>query len=202
MNIVSVVKNRLMNIAILLVLASLVACSTITVNTDFDIERDFNNLSTYAWMEPKREFSKDPLVDNDLMNKRVRRAVENQLASLGFVKAEGDNGADFFITYHVSAETRFSISSYHSNFGYYPFCWNSCYGHGHRYGYDREHDISVRQYKQGTFMLDVIEPATSELIWRGVAGRRLNNGTPQQRDIYIDEIVTAILAQFPPSTAM
>ena len=142
-------------------------------------------------MEPKQKLSKDPLVDNDLMNKRVRRAVENQLRSQGFVKAEGNNGADFFITYHISAETMLSVNNFHGGFGYYPHCWKHCYGY--------EHEVFVRHYKQGTFMLDVIEPATSQLIWRGVAGRRLTSGTPQQRDVYIDNIVTAILAEFPPS---
>ena len=48
-------------------------------------------------------------------------------------------------------------------------------------------------------MLDIIDPATSELIWRGVAGRRLSTGTPQERDAYVQEIVSAILAAFPPA---
>ncbi len=191
-------KGLLVKVALLLAMLSLAACTSISVSTDYDTERDFNRLSTYAWMEPKQKLLVDPLVDNDLMNKRVRRAVEGQLASLGFVKAEGDKGADFFITYHVSAETKISVNSFHSSYGYYPSCWNGCYGYGHGYG----RDISVRQYKQGTFMLDVIEPASSELIWRGVAGQRLSSGTPEERDLYVDNIVAAILAEFPPQGVM
>ncbi len=197
MKILSVVlysaKQRLIKLAVLLSMLSLAACNGISVNTDYDVERDYNSLSTYAWLEPKQKLIVDPLVDNDLMNKRVRRAVESQLMALGFVKAEGDKGADFFITYHVSAETKLSVNSFHSSFGYYPHCYG-CYG----YGYGGGRDISVRQYKQGTFMLDVVDPASSELIWRGVGGRRLNAGTPQERDAYVDEIVAAILAEFPP----
>lgn len=60
-------------------------------------------------------------------------------------------------------------------------------------------DIYVRQYKQGTFMLDIVDPASRELIWRGVAGKRLNSGTPQERDDYVRGIVSAILAEFPPT---
>ena len=198
MKVDSVIKSQLIKLAVFLGVVSLVACTGITVNTDYDTERDFNSLSTYAWMEPKQKLIIDPLVDNDLMNKRVRRAVESQLAALGFVKAEGDKGADFFITYHVSAETKLSVNSFHSSYGYYPSCWNGCYGYGAGYG----RDVSVRQYKQGTFMLDVIAPASSELIWRGVAGQRLNNGTPQERDAYVDKIVAAILLEFPPQPVM
>lgn len=202
MNRFSGVKARLVKLAtlpaLLLAMVSLTACTGVSVSADYDTERDFNRLSTYAWMEPKQKLVIDPLVDNDLMNKRVRRAVEGKLAALGFVKAEGEKGADFFITYHVSAETKLSVNSFHSNYGYYPSCWRGCYGYGAGFG----RDITVRQYKQGTFMLDVIEPASTELIWRGVAGKRLNNGTPQERDTYVDEMVAAILAKFPPQPAM
>jgi hypothetical protein len=170
------------------------ACAGIQVTTDYDTSRQFSTLTTYAWMEPNKKLIIDPLVDNDLMYKRVQRSVEAELAALGFVKAEGDEGADFFITYHVSAETKLSVTSFHGSYGYYP-CWGGCYG----YGYGHGRDISVRQYKQGTFMLDIIDPASSELIWRGVAGRRLSSGTPQERDAYVQEIVSAILAAFPPA---
>ena len=204
MKIMSMIK-----IAILSVLFTLTACSTIKVSTDFNVEYDFNNLTTYAWMEPKQAIPKNPLVDNDLMNERVRRSVAKQLTSQGFAKAEGDNSADFLITYHISTETKISIKRFHNLYGYYPYCWNHCflynrfygydYFHGYRYGhYGPDDDISVVQYQQSTFMLDIIEPATNKLIWRGVAKRQLPSGNAQQRDIYIDEIVTAILAQFPP----
>jgi hypothetical protein len=171
------------------VILNLVACSSVQVTTDYDTSRQFKTLNTYAWVEPNKKLIIDPLVDNDLMNNRVQRSLELALAAQGFVKAEGDKGADFFITYHVSSETKLSVSSFHGNYGYYP-CWGNCYNRGR--------DISVRQYKQGTFMLDIIDPATTELIWRGVAGRRLSSGTPQERDAYVREMVSAILAAFPP----
>jgi hypothetical protein len=185
---------KLLSVAVLLVLT--VACAGIPVSTDYDTSRTFSSLKTYAWMTPKKVLIIDPLVDNDLMNRRVQRAVERRLAALGFSKASEQQGADFFITYHVSAEDRISVSNFHSSFGYYP-CWNGCYGPG--FGSVGMNDVSVRHYKQGTFMLDVVDPASSELMWRGIAGKRLASGTPQERDAYVDSIVDAILAKFPPS---
>lgn len=179
-------------------LALTVACAGIPVSTDYDTSRQFSSLKTYAWMTPKKKLIVDPLVENDLMNRRVQRAVENRLAALGFSKASEQQAADFFITYHVSAEDRISVSNFHSSFGYYP-CWNGCYGPG--FGGAGMSDVSVRHYKQGTFMLDVVDPASSALIWRGTAGKRLTTGTPQQRDAYVDSIVEAILAKFPPPMA-
>lgn len=170
----------------------LVGCTGVSVSTDYDNSRQFNNLSTYAWMESKQKLVVDPLVNNDLMNRRIHRAVEASLLAQGYTKASGDESADFFVTYHVSAEDKLSVDSFHASYGYYP-CWG-CYGFGHRFG----HETVVRQYKQGTFMVDVVDPASEQLIWRGVAGRKLNSGSPDERDAYVREIVSAILAHFPP----
>lgn len=208
------VAKRLLVLALLLGLA---ACSSLRVDTDYDTSRDFNGLRTYGWLtlpQPGGDAEViDPLVDNDLMNRRVQRAVEAALAGRGYHKIAGDQAADFYVTYHLKAEQKLSVDSFHNHYGYYP-CWGGCfrhgYGYGHGYngygygagygpGFGLSHDISVRSYTQGTFMLDVVDPASRELMWRGVAGRRLNTGTPQERDQYVNEIITAIVAQFPPA---
>lgn len=180
---------RLIGLAMLSVLA---ACSSIPVSTDYDTSRDFSALKTYTWMEPKARVIIDPLVDNDLMAARIRKSVDEHMASRGYVKATGDTAADFHITYQVGSKEKLDVQSYHTTFGYYP-CWG-CYGPG--FGGS---DIYVRQYTEGSFMLDVIDPASQQLIWRGVAARRLQgSGTPQERDLFISEVVSAILADFPP----
>lgn len=172
-------------------------CSTISVSTDYDTSRDFAALKTFAWMQPKSKLVVDPLVDNDLMIKRIQRSVETELNRRGYVKATGDTGADFLVTYHVSAEDKVKVDTFHTNFGYYP-CWHrGCMG----YGFGYQPDVQVRQYKQGTFMLDIVDPVSEQLMWRGVAGKRLSSGTPSQRDQYVQEIVAAILAKFPPGMA-
>lgn len=181
-------------VLMVVILSAMAGCAGISVSTDYDTSRDFSTLKTYAWLEPKAKLVIDPLVDNDLMDKRIRRSVDAELQKRGYIKATGDKAADFLITYHVMAEDKLSVSSFQGAFGYYP-CWNpGCAG----YGYGIDPDISVQQYKQGTFMLDVIDPASKRLIWRGVAGEPLTSGTPQQRDAYVRAIVGAILAKFPP----
>ena len=173
-----------------------VGCTGVNVSTDYDTGRDFSSLKTYAWLEPNQKLVVDPLVDNDLMVGRIQRSVDAELRALGYVKASAAEGADFFVTYHVSAEDKISINSFRSNFGYYP-CWG-CFGRRGGHGFGGGNDIQVRQYKQGTFMLDVVDPASKQLMWRGVAGKRLTSGSPHQRDDYVQVIVNAILAKFPP----
>ena len=171
----------------------LTGCASLHVNTDYDPQRDFGSFQRYAWLEPGPAVVQDPLVQNDLMAQRIRRAADTVLAARGYTLSNvGD--ADFLVGWHVSAETRMDIDTFHSNFGYYP-CWG-CIGPYYRLGYDR--DLTVRHYKSGSFMLDIIDPETRQLVWRGIVERRLTQGSPEQRDQYVSEIIEAILAEFPP----
>jgi hypothetical protein len=184
--------KRVISVAWMLML--LASCRGIPVSTDYEPERDYSALKTYAWKEPMRKIIIDPLLDTDLMSDRIHRAVEARLTALGFSKALADEGADFFITFNISSAERFSVNSFHSHFGYRS-CWN-CSGFG---GFGGGQDITVRQYTLGALMLDVIDPASERLIWRGVGEKRIPRfKTPQERDLYIAEIVQAILDHFPP----
>lgn len=187
--------NKFAVLVILSCSALLVACIGIPVATDYNTKHDFASVKTYAWLEPKQKLIIDPLVDNDLMAGRIRHAVEQQMAAKGLTKATGDTGADVFVSFHVSAKEKISVSSYHSNFGYYPY-YGYPYSGGYGYGGP---SVDVRQYTAGSFIIDVVDPASRHLLWRGVSERRLKEkGTPQERDLYVNETISAILAQFPP----
>jgi len=184
---------------LLSMLVLLASCSGIPVSTDYEPERDYSGLKTFAWKEPAQKIILDPLLDNDLMNARIRRAVEARLIAQGYSIAKGDEGADFFITYNITSEEVLSVDSYYSYYGYYPCV--RCYGYygAGYYGGGPGPGLSVRQYTMGALLLDVIDPASQRLIWRGVGEKRIPNfKNPQERDLYIAEIVQAILMRFPP----
>jgi hypothetical protein len=179
------------------VLMLLAACGGIPVSTDYEPDRDYSSLKTYAWKEPMRKIIIDPLLDNDLMSDRIHREVDARLTALGYSKALADEGADFFITFNISSADKISVDSYYGYYGYHS-CWN-CYGYRGYGGYGGGRDVRVRQYTLGALMLDVIDPASERLIWRGVGEKRIPKfKTPQERDLYIAEIVQAILDRFPP----
>ena len=187
----SIFKRAFPVVSVLLLLA---ACGGIPVSTDYEPDRDYSSLKSYAWKEPMRKIIIDPLLDNDLMSDRIHREVDARLTALGYSKASIDEGADFFITFNISSAEKLSIDSYYGYYGYHS-CW-SCYGYG---GFGRGRDVTVRQYTLGALMLDVIDPASERLIWRGVGEKRIPKfDTPQERDLYIAEIVQAILDRFPP----
>ncbi len=59
----SLFKRVLSVVWMLMLLAS---CRGIPVSTDYEPERDYSALKTYAWKEPMRKIIIDPLLDNDL----------------------------------------------------------------------------------------------------------------------------------------
>jgi hypothetical protein len=166
----------------------LVGCASFPVETDYDPATDFAALSSYAWLEATREKTGDPRLDNDLLDARVRRAVEAALSTKGYRKAEAGS-TDFEITYHVGVERQVDVQTYVDS---YPrgYRWHS--GPTHAY-------TTVREYDVGSLVLDILDPSEKRLIWRGATQARINaNGTPEEREQRARSAVDAILARFPP----
>ena len=184
-------------IALVSVAAIALACASVRVRTDYDDAIDFAPLKTYAWLDPPmREESRDeggqsgdPFTQNTLVDKRVRDEVEAWFAAHGYQPAARGEEPDFLVRYELVSQpvTRDSPVVVTSGFGHYGYG----YGVGSGVGYSPS-----TTYQEGTLILDVIDPATQQIAWRGY-------GTSQQRDPHMSpkrlhETVAAILAKFPP----
>lgn len=182
-------KRWLRKCALLMAIIVLNACAGIPVSTDYDPAWQMPADSGYAWIK-RPSLHADPMIDNDLVAGRVHRAVDDQLAGKGLHAVDSEAQAALLVTYHIGEEEKLDISSFHSNFGYYP-CWR-CYGPGF------DSDIWVNQYTEGKLIIDLIDAKTKQLVWRGSAARRVPNfKTPAERDAYIRETVAAIFKKFP-----
>jgi Domain of unknown function (DUF4136) len=169
------------------------ACAGVRVRTDYDDAVDFAKLSTFVWIDPPlREEARaegapdvDPFTHNTLVDKRVRDEVDAYLVAHGFRAAREGESPDFLLRYElVSREvTRDSPVFVTGGFGRY--------GYGSAVGYSQSNT-----YQEGTLILDVIDPSSERIAWRGW-------GISQSRDAHMDperlhDAVTAILARFPP----
>lgn len=176
-------------------------CTGVPVSTDYNTGYRFHEASSYAWLERKDNSGvAGSLADNDLVEARVRRAVDDQLKARGLAPAGSVEQADLLVTYYIGQEDKLDVRSFRSNFGYYP-CWH-CYGPYGGAGWGYDNDVWVTEYTEGTLVIDIIDAETRKLVWHGIAERRLPVFTdPHQRDAYVRETVTAILARFPPGNA-
>lgn len=177
--------------AVITVAVVLNACAGIPVSTDYDPSWQLPPTPVYAWM-PHPMNKVDPMIDNDLVAARVYRAVDEQLAAKGLSMANNAADANLLVTYHIGEEEKLDINTFHSSFGYYP-CWR-CWGPGF------ESDVWVSQYTQGQLIIDLVDAKTKQLVWRGIASRRVPRfDSPQARDKYVRESVAAIFQKFPPN---
>ena len=159
-------------------------CSSMRITSDYDPQTNFAGLRTFDWLSREQQPTGDPRVDNSLIDTRIRRAVEAQLDSNGFQKRDRKK-PDFLVTYHAFLDTKLDFSRTNER---------SRYG-----GRERGGQVYVRQYEQGTLMLDVIHPTTKELMWRGIAEAVVNPySTPEKSEKKIREAVRRILERFPP----
>ena len=54
------------------------------------------------------------------------------------------------------------------------------------------------EYDQGQLIIDMMDPKTQKILWRGMASDQLYDlDTPQERTEYINKAVAKILESFP-----
>lgn len=180
--------------------AWLAGCSSVTVNTDFALDQDFSHYRTYAW-HPDGIAKSDALdaLGGDIFDRRLRKAMEDALAGKGMHKGEP---ADFYINYTVITEDRMAVQTYDTYGGFGPGWGYHRWGGPYYYPYGSPAlETSVYYYKQGTLIIDVVDAATNKLAWRSTAeGPVEMQGTPEQREQKLRQVVGKMFEQFPPGT--
>ncbi|QCR22195.1 DUF4136 domain-containing protein [Pontibacter sp. SGAir0037] len=130
---------------------------------------------TYAWYQDQPaapvEFEKS---FGKSLDKNLRQAIEAELKERGYQKVTSD--PDLLVAYDVSVSVpleKDAPGTYPPGFGY-----SYAYMAGYRYNYKHE-DMpgyrSVDLFKQGTLIVDLVQPQTNELLWRGWSEEAISN---------------------------
>ena len=173
-----------------LVLVASIGCQSISVSTDWDTSHDFSQYKSYAWLpEPPDQTAESARLHNALIDSRVREAVNSQLASKGY-RYSSIEGADLLVTYYLGLESKIDVDTIYSSYGYGYRGW---------YGAPAGPQTVVRQYEEGSLLLDFLEPKSRALLWRGSASTRVGgNSNPEKSRKTINAAVEKILKKFPP----
>jgi hypothetical protein len=178
--------------ATLTVLSGLPGCAS-RVRSDFDRNVVFSHYKTFDWIAPPVRASEDelgtdpegPFARNSLLDKRIRASVNSNLRSRGFRYLE-DGGSDLRLNYHVTFKDKIAGSG--SDFGYA--------GRYNRGAFSSGFNWSVRQYQEGTIIIDVVDRSKDQLVWRGWLVSRNRDGNFDEAEI--NRAVNQILMRFPP----
>ena len=164
-----------------------IACQSIQVEVDFRRDFRFASVRAYAWLPDPPGHAGEPVLHNDLIDGRVRDAVDLELQQMGYQKVAVDE-ADVHVTYYLSLGTEVSWQMVSRAYQY-------------RGGFFEHHttQTALRRVERGTLLLDVLEPERRRLVWRGTARAQVRrNWDPERLDQKINDAVAKTLAQFPP----
>ncbi len=176
---------------VLLASALLVACTTIddiissNVKVDYKKGYDFDTIKV---MNVSCGLAEDDTTLSGEQIERVNLALIRALERRGVTVVGDDQPADAQVSWHVVVKEQSSLREYNAQ-SYYQ-CW--------RCGPSIS-SASAVQYTQGTFVVDVIDPAISKSVWRGVMQGRLADvrGSNVQQARF-DKAAREMFAKFPP----
>ena len=181
-----------MKFAALPALVLLAGCVPFTVRHDYDPSANYAALNTFDWYaaSPRAKGRSDG-VENPIMDRRVRRIVERELAAKGFA-LQKTGEPDFLLTYYPVYQDRV-VATYTTvgpawGWGYRPW------GYGPAAGFQ-----DIQQFKEGSIVLEVVDNKTNLMIWQAVAEGALTGLLdPQDAEEQVTRAVQMMLAKFPP----
>jgi len=146
------------------------------VKTDYDRNANFAQYKTYSW---ERVQTRDPL-----MVDRIKSAVNGSLAAKGLT--EVPTGGDLSIVAIEVTHNQQTLDTFYNNFG-----------GGRRFGGFGEATTTTETYRVGTLVVDLSDPATKKLVWRGSASDTLSDKSEKNID-NLDKGVVKMFKKFPP----
>lgn len=187
-------KIKIVAVPVLFILF-LTSCASVNVLADYDRQTDFTVYKSYAFYKT----GIDRAQISDLDKKRILRAIETEMDSLGFVKSEEP---DLLVS--IFTNERVEVDVYNQGWGwgpgwgwgwgwgwpgyYNPYFWGPGY-----YG----NNVSTRT--EGSLYIDLIDAEKKELVWQGRGVGTLNNiKNIEKKEKRIREFVARIMQQFPP----
>ena len=169
------------------------ACSTsmsnLQVETDYDPMADFSKFKTYAFMPGTGVHSTNKKVNNDFVNSRIQKAIDQEMRSKGFIKTsypEGNPDVWVAFTAILDRKSKSKVRQYTGDIR----DWGAP-------GID--YYVSTSYYDEGSLLFDLVNPKTSKPVYKAIAKAELKMDVSwQEKEKRIDLGVKKCLKDYPP----
>ena len=145
----------------------------------------------------------DPMLDNSITNRQLRADLVQRLGQKGYTM-DADN-PDFLVAFYAGTKEKMDTTYWSQGYGWrYGYRDFGLRGRRFRsawpwYGYASPYPaMEVSTYTQGAVIVDVIDPKTMELLWRGQGVAEVSDD-PNKYMQELDKSVGAILDKLPPA---
>lgn len=193
-------------------------CSSgVTVRTTAEPGANLAGLHTFEVLAPPTRAANatplsvnDPMLENSITNRALRADLRQAFQSKGYALAT-ENTADFLVAYYAGTKEKLDTTywgpTYAPGWRYrywgrrswaWPYYGGAYYGGMDPWG---GAGASVSSYTQGQVIVDVTDPHTQQLLWRG-QGVEPVSSDPNQYASEMQKVVNAIVAKFPQASPL
>lgn len=164
-----------MRFFVLFLLATLAAFAQ-KITIEFDQTIDFTKYKTFA-IRAGQLNSGNPALNSELVKKQIEADITKDLMVRG-LSVVADGPSDLNVRYHFGSARKDEIETY-------PAGWR---GWGTR--------VVRVPYAEGTLVIDLRDPTTRSLVWRGIASEEKTDATKIAGKL--DDMVKKAIAKYPP----
>jgi hypothetical protein len=145
------------------------------VTVEFDQAADFSRFHTFG-IRHGRLNSQNPLLNTDAIRQQIESDIGKSLTARGLTKVIGP--ADLNVRYTLGPAPRTALAAF-------PASWTGLGTQGIRL-----------PFTEGTLVIDLRDPTTRSLVWRGISAEDTNDAAKVQAKL--DDMVRKAIDKFPP----
>jgi hypothetical protein len=169
-------------------------CAGQKVTTDYNPASSFSQYKTFTLVMPPDTGSQQ------LLDQRVRNAVQAQLTTKGLTLADRQN-ADLYVGYGMVDKTHTQVYTYNDGWG-----WGR--GWGWRYwrwgvAWPMTAQRQIETYTDGTVVVHMVDAKTKQVVWEGEVPGVVNLPVddPVRATQKVDAAVMKLFTKYPPQTS-
>jgi hypothetical protein len=139
----------------------------------------------------------DPMLNNSITNSQLRADLGQAFRSRGYGSVPRQS-ADFLVAYYAGTKEKFVPTYWGPEWD--PGWRYSYWGGGRGWAWPYDSGYGYSEYTQGQLIVDVTDPRTNQLLWRG-QGTATVSDNPEKYANELQKAVNAVVAKFPQERA-
>ncbi len=165
----------------ILACALVAGCSTMTTAVDYDHTISWSKYHTF-------QLGVGTPAPTTFTQKRIDDAITTTLSSKGWQAVSSNPSVMVYPHVVLSEQTQLNTTTMGGGYGYRG--WGGMGGTA---------TTTVQKIPIGTLIIDLVDPATKEMIWRGTASDQVSgDGSDKGK---VQDALTALFKDFPPGSA-
>jgi hypothetical protein len=143
-----------------------------SAKNDFDPDIDFARFRTFAFVGGK-DIGRSAWLDEPEMRERFKNFIGGALEMRGLKEVPKDEKHTLAVRYWVARRQKEDVTVVDygaalTSWGGYPPYWTGAWGYSYQ-------EYVITKYTEGTLVVDLIDPATKELVWRTILRQKIED---------------------------